>query len=84
MSTAANGVFSFNYDKCAVVIFNEIDTSPYLYGNCTEHCTCGYHWRLGDKLIKQQESYKYLGIELDQKLSFKEFKERISVKQENA
>lgn len=69
--------FSFNYDKCAVVIFNEIDTSPYLYGNCTEHCTCGYHWRLGDKLIKQQESYKYLGIELDQKLSFKEFKERI-------
>ena len=37
----------------------------------------GYHWKLGTQLIKQVNSYKYLGIELDSKLSFKEFKTRI-------
>jgi hypothetical protein len=71
--------FTFNYDKCAVVVFGNPE-QKFAYGNCDSTCTCGYHWRLGTKLIKQVTSYKYLGVELDQKLSWKEFKERIASK----
>ena len=50
------------------------------YGSCQLECTCGYHWKLGTQLIKQVNSYKYLGIELDSKLSLREFKTRIGEK----
>jgi hypothetical protein len=71
--------FSFNYDKCAVVIF-ESNPKEIALGTCTTECTCGHHWKLGKKLIKEVASYKYLGVELDQKLSFREFKKRIGEK----
>ena len=73
--------FTFNYEKCAVVVFdNNVKSRPIQLGNCTQVCNCGYHWKLGDKLIQQVNSYKYLGIELDPVLSFKEFKQRIREK----
>lgn len=50
------------------------------YGTCTLTCICGCHWKLGTKLIKQVESYKYLRVESDQRLSWKELKERIAAK----
>jgi hypothetical protein len=69
--------FTLNYDKCAVVVFDNLKEPVYQYGDCIDQCTCGNHWRLGNKLINQQGSYKYLGIELDQNLSWSESKERI-------
>src|SRR5438105_1031942 len=36
--------------------------------------------RLGERLIKQVTVYKYLGIELDVQLTFKDFKKRIKEK----
>ena len=47
------------------------------YGSCITSCSCGSHWKFGTALIKQVNSYKYLGIELDPYLSFKDFKKRI-------
>ena len=70
--------FTFNYEKCAVVVFG--NKQKLNYGTCTLTCICGCHWKLGTKLIKQVESYKYLGVELDQRLSWKELKERIAAK----
>ena len=71
----------FNYEKCAVMIFDNNARSRHIQlGNCTRVCHCGYHWKLGDKLIQQVNSYKYLGIELDPVLSYKEFKQRIREK----
>ena len=73
--------FDFNYDKSAVVIFeNTRNNAPVLLGACTNECLCGHHWRLGDKLIIETDVYKYLGIELDKKLTFKVFKNRITDK----
>jgi len=68
--------FNFNYDKCAIIIFNgqKIEEK---YGNCVNVCTCNKHWTLGKTLIKQVNVYKYLGIELDYNLSFLDFKKRI-------
>ena len=68
--------FTFNYDKCAVMIFDRsnVKEEELKYGNCKTECTCGYHWRLGEQLIKQVNVYKYLGIELDVKLQFATFK----------
>ena len=57
--------FNFNYDKCAVMIFDNKTTCEIKHGPCKEKCGCGFHWKLGDKLIKQEISYKYLGMELD-------------------
>ena len=40
-----------------------------------------YLWEeAGRALIKEGTSYKYLGVELDNKLSFSEFKKRIGEK----
>jgi len=72
--------FTFNYDKCAVVIFDTKSACEIKHGPCKDRCDCGYHWRLGNKLIKQEISYKYLGMELHARLSQKEFKKRICSK----
>jgi hypothetical protein len=73
--------FDFNYDKSAVVIFeNARNSAPLTLGVCTTECICGHHWKLGDKLIVETDVYKYLGIELDKKLTFKLFKNRIADK----
>ena len=70
--------FDFNYDKSAVVVYKyENKAQQIVYGECTTECRCGFHWKLGSTLIVQVDMYKYLGMELDQKLSFKKFKERI-------
>ncbi len=68
--------FNFNYDKCAVVVFDNRE-QEIKYGNCKNECTCSFHWKLGETLINQVRDYKYLGVELDCKLSMKEFKKRI-------
>ncbi len=34
--------FTFNYDKCAVMVFNQYRESEIRYGNCFQECTCGY------------------------------------------
>jgi len=73
--------FTFNYDKCAVVVFkSKVPQRKIKYGNCISECTCGNHWKLGEQLIKQVHSYKYLGVELDTKLTFCDFKKRIKEK----
>jgi len=72
--------FSFNYDKCAVIVFNNKQATAMVYGPCVTECMCGYHWRLGDRLIRQENSYRYLGMELDTKLSQREFRQRIGGK----
>ena len=73
--------FTFNYDKCAVVVFKpKAPQRKIKYGNCISECTCGSHWKLGEQLIKQVHSYKYLGVELDTKLTFCDFKKRIKEK----
>jgi hypothetical protein len=69
--------FNFNYDKCAVVIFEDTTSGPIKYGECKVECTCGRHWKLGNRLIIETDSYKYLGAELDNRLTFKQFKARI-------
>ena len=46
--------FTFNYEKCAVVVFG--NKQKLNYGTCTLTCICGCHWKLGTKLIKQVES----------------------------
>ena len=73
--------FSFNYDKCAVVVFKpDMPQGEIKYGKCTLECICGYHWKLGEQLIKQVDTYKYLGVELDTNLTFFDFKKRIKEK----
>ena len=67
---------TFNYEKCAVVVFRTTFYNDYQYGDCVTECTCGLHWRLGEQLIREVSSYKYLGVELDRSLSFQEFKKR--------
>ena len=70
--------FKFNIDKCAVVIFdNKATVLSWNYGVCEEKCSCGRHYRFGTQWIKEVQNYKYLGIELDKKLSFKDFKARM-------
>jgi hypothetical protein len=74
--------FSFNYEKCAVVVFktHKAPRETFNYGDCTSECTCGLHWKFGEKLIKEVDSYKYLGVELDRNLSFHDFKKRVKEK----
>jgi len=69
--------FKFNYDKCAVIMFDNKATKSFSYGKCVNTCTCGFHVKFGENLIQQVLIYKYLGIELDNCLSFKVFKERL-------
>src|SRR5690242_17026445 len=73
-NTVESGV-GFNYDKSAVVVFNNQEEIK--LGDCKGTCTCGFHWRLGEQLIGQVTYYKYLGMELDQNLNLYEFKQRI-------
>jgi hypothetical protein len=74
--------FNFNYDKSAVMVFEETGEKEikYQYGNCKGECTCGKHWKFGEELIVETALYKYLGIELDKNLSFFDFKNRIAEK----
>ncbi len=60
-----------------MLIFDNQDPPNYLYGSCDKNCTCGFHVNFGHFLIKEVGVYKYLGVELDKKLSFKDFKTRI-------
>ena len=71
--------FKFNFDKCAVIQFHlkAPKDKKINLGNCTTSCTCGHHFKFGPKLISEVLVYKYLGIELDYRLLFKEFKQRI-------
>ena len=52
-----------------MVVFDNSNIPELKYDKCVKECTCGHHWQLGDKLIKEELSYKYLGIELDKKLA---------------
>jgi hypothetical protein len=72
--------FSFNYEKCAVVVFNNKAPQEMVFGPCAEECICGFHWRLGTTLIRQENSYRYLGMEVDTKLSQREFRKRLGGK----
>jgi hypothetical protein len=67
----------YNYDKCAVIVFDNKKHEPLSYDKCEKNCTCGHHWFFGPHFIKQVLSYKYLGVELDNRLSYKEFKARL-------
>ena len=73
--------FNFNYDKSAVVVFDiNKKQEPIVYGECQNECNCGRHWKMGEKLIIETDMYKYLGIEIDNKLTFNQFKRRITDK----
>lgn len=74
--------FTFNFEKCAVMVFktHKLPHKEMKYGDCSWKCTCGRHWKLGDQLIKQVNSYKYLGVDLDSNLSFERYKKRIKEK----
>ena len=63
----------YNYDKCAVVVFDGIERELKV-GSCTGKCQCTHHFTFGPNLIQETLSYKYLGVELDNRLSFREFK----------
>ena len=70
--------FRFNFDKCSVVVFDHKAVIRSLqYGSCHGKCNCGFHFRFGPYLIQQVTSYKYLGIELDEKLTLNDFKNRL-------
>src|SRR5690349_12953500 len=66
----------FNLDKCNVVVFN-CNQKILEIGNCVNKCTCNHHYKFGPALIKESLLYKYLGIELTNKLSYKVFKARL-------
>jgi hypothetical protein len=65
----------FNVDKCAIVVFNK-KKDALVYCDCNQSCNCGNHFRFGNQWIKAVLVYKYLGMELDNCLSFKDFKMR--------
>ncbi len=72
--------FKFNLDKCNVVRFSngtQHKNRVIHYGQCVNQCTCGHHYCFGPNLIKEVLLYKYLGIELDYRLSLKLFKDRV-------
>jgi hypothetical protein len=74
--------FKYNYDKCAVVIFsNGSKREEFKHGNCLNTtCTCGHHFIFGSHLINEVLVYKYLGVELDYRLSYQGFKDKIFCK----
>ena len=59
------------------MVFENKRTASYNYGNCINKCNCGNHVSFGPHLIQEVGIYKYLGIELDKCLSFKDFKQRL-------
>src|ERR1700733_2697365 len=68
----------FNLDKCNVVVFDNKNGKNIEVCNLRHHqCSCQNHYKFGNSYIKEVLVYKYLGIELDHRLSYKEFKQRI-------
>ena len=63
--------FNFNYDKTAVLVFQhhrgKIDNAQTI-------------WKLGNTIVQEVNVYKYLGMEMDRGLTFREFKNRIADK----
>lgn len=51
-----------------------------IYGNCTQVCHCNHHFKFGPFLINEVLVYKYLGVDLDYRLIFGEFKNKILAK----
>ena len=74
--------FAFNYDKCAVIVFEQKHLRKIKLGkDCKEgKCYCNKHWKLGNTLINEVLYYKYLGIEISKNLTMKAFKLRIKNK----
>ena len=66
----------YNVEKCAVVVFDDKDKQITL-GPCVGKCQCNHHFQFGPSLIQEVLIYKYLGVELDNRLLLKEFKFRI-------
>jgi hypothetical protein len=62
--------FKFNHIKSAVVIFRHHRTTA----------ETSREWRLGNELVAELDSYKYLGIEFDKGLTFMELKSRLADK----
>jgi len=50
---------------------------PMVYGDCKTECKCDHHFRFGPSLTNEVLVYKYLGLDIDHKLIFKDFKNRI-------
>ena len=73
---------TFNYEKCNIVVFdNKPDLPDSVFCEMKDNgCTCSYHYKFGSKYIKEASIYKYLGIELDKRLSLKAFKQRLLAK----
>ena len=69
--------FKFNLEKCSVIVFDNKIYPQFNYGNCSKICVCGYHFVFGNDLIRRVLIYKYLGIELNNRLTFTEFKNRL-------
>ena len=67
----------FNYDKCNIILFHNTPRKEINYGNCANQCTCNHHYQFGNNLIKEVLIYKYLGVELDYRLTLSVFKNRI-------
>ena len=65
-------------DKCGVVVFHSKMRPPIVYGsNCVNVCYCTHHFRFGPFFINEVLVYKYLGLEIDYRLVFNEFKLRL-------
>jgi hypothetical protein len=74
--------FKFNYDKCNTLVFDNLP-GKVISNYCSmpgNRCTCQHHFRFGPKYIKEILVYKYLGIELDNRLSYKAFQNKLLVK----
>src|SRR5277367_2558801 len=71
--------FNFNCEKCNVLVFDNL--SDKVIGNyCSlgnNGCICQHHYKFGLNYIKEVLRYKYLGIELDNRLSYKFFHKKI-------
>lgn len=69
--------FKFNIDKCSVVVFDDKRHDSLSVGDCKSECKCNHHFRFGPFLIQQVLMYKYLGVELDNRLTYSFFKHRM-------
>ena len=71
---------NFNYDKCKVVVFDNIDRRINCCSLTNNACSCSHHFRFGTNFITEVLIYKYLGVKLDNRLSYKLFHNRILTK----
>ena len=69
--------FKFNIDKCSVVVFDNKRHDSLSVGDCKSECKCNHHFRFGPFLIQEVLMYKYLGVELDNRLTYSFFKNRM-------